>query len=126
VVNARPALARLAIESLAPNAARVSAMLMPGQRADDVVLAIAITQDGLVTHVKAGENSGATLRHDHVVRDMRIERKWSAGATPAVETRVEFAPRADWKLGNMRIVAFVQNLRTGEVLQALAAPRCER
>lgn len=46
----------------------------------------AITEQGHVTAVKAGENSGATLQHDYVVRDYRTVPAWSprAGATQSL------------------------------------------
>ena len=123
-VQARPARARLEIVSEAGPSARVRASLNPGVRGDDLVLHVAITQNGLVTQVKAGENRGETLRHDFVVRDMKTERRWSAADAPTLETRVDFSPRADWKLDRMTLVAFVQDTRTGEVLQALSSRVC--
>jgi len=93
-------------------------------RVGTLALFVAITQNGLVTHVKAGENRGETLRHDFVVRDLKSARDWSAGSAPAIETNATFSPRADWVPEKMNVVAFVQNVRTGEVLQALAAPLC--
>ena len=44
----------------------------------------AVTEQGHVSVVKAGENDGATLRHDHVVRDYRPVAAWNAApGTPA-------------------------------------------
>jgi hypothetical protein len=56
----------------------------------------AIVEDGQVSQVKAGENSGATLRHDHVVRHYEPVAAWPAAqaqrlslaATPAAAQRV--------------------------------------
>jgi hypothetical protein len=115
-VNSKPARANVEIATQAPATARVSASLAPGVRADDLALVVAITEDGLMSKVKAGENRGETLRHDFVVRDMVV--------TPTLATTANFTPRADWKLERMNVVAFVQNTKTGEVLQALSAPLC--
>lgn len=38
----------------------------------------AYLQDGVSSRVRAGENAGETLRHDHVVRWQRQEASWSA------------------------------------------------
>jgi hypothetical protein len=100
---------------------RVVATLAPGLRTSDLALVVAVTQDGIETKVKAGENRGETLRHDFVARDVRVERSWSSAAKPSIDTRVEFMPRPDWKTDQMRVVAFVQDIRTGQVLQSLAA-----
>jgi len=119
-VNAKPAAARIEIAPSSVNA-RVKAALEKGVRPDDLALLVAVTQNGLSTAVKAGENRGATLRHDFVVRELQSQRFGSAGS---IDARFDFTPRPDWKADHMNIVAFVQNVRTGEVLQALAAPAC--
>ena len=125
-INARPSRAMLEIVTRGTPNARVSAVLAPGVRTDDLALFVAITQDGLSTKVKAGENRGETLRHDHVVRDLAMARDWLKGASASLTTTAEFAPRPDWKTDRMNVVAFVQNLKSGEVLQALSAPLCVR
>jgi len=115
-VNSKPARANVEIATRAPAIARVTASLAPGVRSDDLALVVAITENGLMTKVKAGENRGEMLRHDFVVRDMVV--------TPTLATTADFTPRADWKLERMNVVAFVQSMKTGEVLQALSAPLC--
>ena len=125
-INARPSRARLEIVTRGTPWARVSAALSPGVPADDLALFVAITQNGLSTKVKAGENRGETLRHDFVVRDLAMARDWMKGTAQSLTTTAEFAPRPDWKPDQMNVVAFVQNLRSGEVLQALSAPLCLR
>src|SRR5258706_1230795 len=125
-INSRPAPAGLGIVTPATPSAKVSVVLSPGVRTDDLALFVAITQDGLSTKVKAGENRGETLRHDYVVRDLAVARDWMKGAAASLTTTTEFATRPDWKLDQMNVVAFVQNLKSGEVLQALSAPLCVR
>ena len=48
---------------------------------------------------------------------------------PPLETRslralATFKPKPDYDVSRMRAVAFVQNIKTGEVLQAISAPVC--
>ena len=85
-------------------------------------VAVALVQDGLVSNVKAGENSGRRLNHDHVVR------QWRAGlpldAEGEMRSRLTFALPAEQ--GPVSIVAFAENSTTGEVLQALSLPLCAR
>jgi hypothetical protein len=83
-------------------------------------IAVALTQSGLVSDVKAGENAGKRLVHDHVVRG------WRAGAPIGVtgELRQHFNLPLPADRGPLEIVAFAENTATGDVLQALALPVC--
>jgi hypothetical protein len=82
-------------------------------------LVVAVTQDGITTRVTAGENRGETLTHNFVVRDVT---EFRGGASIGGDFR--FAPQANWNPEHMSVVAFVQDPRTGRVLQALSAPVC--
>lgn len=76
--------------------------------------------DGQTTEVRAGENKGVTLRHDHVVA--RLWGPWSLEDARSQTQQVAFeTPSSPWGL-----VAFVQDPR-GETLQSLELPvsRCE-
>lgn len=94
------------------------ARVAPGLASRDLALVVAATQDALASRVTAGENRGEHLRHDFVVREV-VEARPLAPAVQAV-----FAIRPDWKPEALSVVAFVQHLGSGEVLQALAAPAC--
>jgi hypothetical protein len=100
--------------------AEASAMPKAGVAHGNLALVIAATQNGLSSRVRAGENRGEHLSHDHVVRGF-AESKAFAGAGTATAT---FAMRGDWKPEAMAVAAFVQDLKTGEVLQAVALPLC--
>jgi hypothetical protein len=63
----------------------------------------ALVEDGHVSHVRAGENAGATLRHDHVVRQYQPLAAWSAAAPH--EARWQLAAAAE--PGHPRRVVFV-------------------
>ncbi|MFN0040656.1 MAG: DUF1223 domain-containing protein [Burkholderiales bacterium] len=81
-----------------------------------------LTEDGLSTDVRAGENSGKKLNHDFVVRDM-------AGPIPSglgghILWKGSFRLASDWKTKNLALTAFVQDPRNGDVLQALHSPVC--
>ncbi len=94
-------------------------------RADAAVF-LAITESNLSNRVTAGENRGSTLKHDHVVRmlvgPLGGDAKDRADGKLVVKRAMQLG--ADWKRGDLQLVAFVQNLRTGEVYQALSAPVC--
>jgi hypothetical protein len=100
-------------------AVRVDANVAP-QR-PEAALWIAVTQSGLASDVKAGENQGERLAHDHVVRALHGPFAFDAqGAARATINQGPWAERG----GMTAVVAFVQNRRTAEVLQTLTLPVC--
>lgn len=73
----------------------------------------AVTEDGLVSEVKSGENRGATLHHDAVVRDYLAIPE--VGAAP-----LRFEPRpAQGNAGNRRVLLVVINADSGKPVQAV-------
>ncbi len=122
-VNAVPARAEitLALAGSPPGAEIRAATTVPRpEDRIDAALYLAVYENGLANKVTAGENRGATLHHDFVVREwwgpVALDR---AGSTELVRKP---AGRA---LVNGGVAAFVQSRRTGEVLQALALPACK-
>lgn len=79
---------------------------------------LALYENNLATDVKAGENRGKRLAHDFVVRD--IAGPLPVDAQGRVSLAHRFAVDARWKLSDLAVAAFVQNVKTGDVLQALA------
>lgn len=93
----------------------------PGVARGHLALVVAAVQDGLGSRVTAGENRGEQLRHDFVVREF-AEMRAFPGSGPAT-AKATFSLRDEGTTA-LAAAAFVQDLRTGEVLQALAAPPC--
>jgi hypothetical protein len=125
-INARPA--RATIELVAApvdgSTAAIDLHVRIPQSRDraHAAVAVAVTQSGLASEVKAGENAGKRLLHDHVVR------AWQAGAPigAAGELQQHFTLPLPADRGALEIVAFAENTATGDVLQALALPVCTR
>lgn len=122
-INARPARARVQISAqwVSPGELAISASAVSASTSEPLQLYLAVTEDGIVSRVQAGENRGATLRHAHVAR------AWIgplALADGRIATRRIVALDPAWNPARLGVVAFVQSGRTGEVLQAVAAPRC--
>jgi hypothetical protein len=119
-VNATPARAEIAL-ALAGAELRAAATVPRAEDRADAALYVVVYENGLANKVTAGENRGATLHHDFVVREwwgpVALDR---SGATALV--RKPATPG----LANGGVAAFVQSRRTGEVLQALALPACSR
>ncbi len=87
----------------------------------DAALWLAYTDSGLATDVKAGENRGVHLAHDHVVRAGRGPFEVDADGRATAE--VAFAPPAE-RGRAPALVAVVLDRATGEVLQTLTLPAC--
>ncbi|MEO8104004.1 MAG: DUF1223 domain-containing protein [Betaproteobacteria bacterium] len=98
---------------------------LPADRTD-AALYLAVTENNLTSGVTAGENKGVLLRHDHVVRELigpiAVAQKDRAAGHFSAGRIVTLLPA--WKREELSIVAFMQDARTGEVLQALSTPLC--
>ena len=124
-INARPARARLRLEiaALKPDAmeVRAAAQLLEAREKDAAALYLAAYENRLESRVTAGENRGRTLTHDHVVLE------WQGPIAVSQEKLAEqrwlpLLPKAD--PAKSGVVGFVQDRRTGEVIQALMLPAC--
>lgn len=124
-INAQPAKADIALEIHDAGAGRIeirgSASLnaiagKPEDRAD-TQLVLALYENGLTSAVQAGENKGVTLQHDHVARDWNAPVAFGGEGHAGAKLAAALAGRNRSQSG---AVAFVQNRKSGEVLQALA------
>ncbi|MGB8635636.1 MAG: DUF1223 domain-containing protein [Rhodanobacteraceae bacterium] len=72
----------------------------------------ALTEDGLVSHVDAGENRGAVLRHSHTVRAF-------AGPLTLRTAHADLTLPKDLQRSRSAVVAFVQDKTTGNIVQSV-------
>jgi hypothetical protein len=86
---------------------------------------LAITETGLHSAVKAGENSGVDVRHSAVVRTLKKIGSADPGKDPAFSGQPSIKLDKSWKRENLRAVVFVQDKRSHHVLGAAEA-RIER
>lgn len=124
-INAQPARAqiRLDIRAVRPSGLAAAAEASVERAlAGDAVLYLAAFQSRLQSEVKAGENEGRRLVHDYVV----LEWQGPFGPGPdgrlAAERSLALLPGATPRRSG--VAAFVQNRRTGEVLQAVLLSAC--
>ena len=124
-INARPAAARLALEITRRDATslrvRAGAELAEHAKAPDAALYLAAYENRLRSRVAAGENRGRMLAHDYVVLEWQGPFRLLSG-TLQTERLMPLLP--DAAPTNSGVVAFLQDRRTGEVLQALMLPAC--
>jgi hypothetical protein len=104
-------------ERIAVQVANLAAMA--GQEAADVWMAI--TEEGLGTDVKAGENAGKTVQHAAIVRSLhKIGAAPATGSSPFV-TNQQVKFKSNWKKENLHIVVFVQERKSLRILGAASA-----
>ena len=124
-INAQPAKARIALEIHGFGHGRidvaVDAELLELSQQEHAALYLAAYENKLASDVSAGENRGRRLEHDYVVLEWQGPFTFN-GARFAAQREVALLPRA--LAANSGVVAFVQNRRTAEVLQALMLPAC--
>ena len=118
-INEQPARASLELEIIdeRPDSLTVRAAAAVLGPAADAAFYVATHEKGLESRITAGENRGRVLRHDYVVLEWR-------GPYPLGARQLELALLPKAKTADSGVVAFLQNRRTGEVLQALSLAAC--
>jgi len=85
-----------------------------GGSATDQLL-IALVQKSAISKVAAGENSGRTLAHAQIVRELQTVNLNQTKGTSYIKVPQGYNPQ------NWEVVGFIQNSTTGEVLSATRA-----
>ena len=96
--------------------ANISEQVVLRERAD---VLMAITEDGLFTNVRKGENGGRTLRHTAVVRSLSIIGAVSAEKR-ALTMTAPLLLSTDWKRENLRVVVMIQEPQSRRIVGAAA------
>jgi hypothetical protein len=123
-INRLPARAdiRLAMRQPGPDAIELASSAQ-AKIAGNHALYVALYENDLTTAVRAGENGGATLHHDHVVREWLGPYPMSGKAAMSWQQQIRL--KKEWKTKDLGVAAFVQNRATGEVLQAVSLKLCD-
>lgn len=87
---------------------------------DTAEVILAITESGLHTSVKAGENSGEELHHSPVVRELKVIGVMGKNGEQGFTAQPTVKLDSKWNLANLRIVVFVQEKTNRHVLGAAA------
>lgn len=82
---------------------------------------IAVTESGLHSNVKAGENAGEDLHHASVVRSLRKAGEADSRGEIAYSSKQELQLDPTWKRENLRLVVFVQDSKSRHILGAASA-----
>jgi len=127
-IQARPARARITLAITGRSASAVeievhARLLDAKARAAPAAhsLVLASTASGFSTEVGAGENAGRRLEHDHVAFGWWGPTPFGRDGELTLRQRLKLPSALPGRSG---VVAFVQSMRTAEVLQALMLPVC--
>ena len=93
--------------------ADVAVRVRAGQRTDGAQAWLAVSENGLTSEVRAGENAGNTLRHDFVVREW-----YGPFAVPGTGVLNTAVALRRTRIAGARVTVFVE--RGADILQALA------
>jgi hypothetical protein len=86
--------------------------------ASDAEVWLAAFESGLSSRVTAGENGGKTLQHDFVVRE--LAGPFALASNGEAHVQREIRPGSDWNPERTGLAVFVQDRRSGEILQAVS------
>lgn len=116
----RPTDVRLSMQLSEPSAnqrnLQASVLVLESTRA---VIYIAIYENGLKSHINAGENRGRELKHDYVVRELLGPYRFQDA-----DRWQRTIPLTVWQKRDGGVAMFLQDPTNGKVLQALALDFC--
>jgi hypothetical protein len=96
---------------------------LPGAKQHDTAeVWLAITETGLHSAVKRGENAGEDLHHAAIVRSIQKIGEAKAGEETSFAGEVNAAVQAEWKRENLKAVVFVQEKKGRRILGAGELP----
>ncbi|HEY0232330.1 MAG TPA: DUF1223 domain-containing protein [Dokdonella sp.] len=105
----------LHVDSAQPLRVRLDAKPLDGTDANAYVAYFALAENQLSSAVRGGENKGAELHHDHVVRAL-------AGPLKLASAQATIDVPADLRREHAAVVAFVQRVGDGEIAAAVQLP----
>jgi hypothetical protein len=87
---------------------------------DTAEVILAITESGLHSSVKAGENVGKELQHSPVLRELKVIGFVGKNGQEGFAAQPVVKLDSKWNVGNLRAVVFVQERKSRHILAAAA------
>jgi hypothetical protein len=87
---------------------------------DTAEVIVAITESGLRSSVKGGENNGKDLQHSPVLREFRVIGAIGKSSEEGFTAQPSVKLDAKWNVANLRAVVFIQEKRSRRILGAAA------
>jgi hypothetical protein len=91
-------------------------------RKSEADVLVAVTEQGLSSDVKGGENAGTRLQHAPIVRVLQSLGKISAGASEPSSYQLNLTLDKNWEVSKLRIIAFAQKAKAGAVIAVGSTP----
>ena len=114
----QPAQVQVSAQRLNAQRVAVQVQARPGAPAR-LALWWAVLEDGHVSVVRAGENQGVTLHHDHVVRQYGQLPAWPAQPASPAQWQIDLAAQKSESGPKARLLLVVTDAATDRPLQAL-------
>jgi hypothetical protein len=96
----------------------VGKLIEDGQE-DAAEVWLAITEAGLHSDVKGGENAGKTLQHASVLRSLHKLGEAMGNTDVAFAATPQVKPKSSWNQDNLRVAVFVQEKKTLRIIGQL-------
>jgi hypothetical protein len=93
---------------------------------DTAEVILAITEGGLHTSVKGGENVGKELQHSPVLRELKVIGAMGKNAQEGFAAQPVVKLDSKWNVENLRAVIFVQEKKSRRILAAGVVPLTQR
>lgn len=93
---------------------------------DTAEVILAITESGLHSSVKAGENVGKELQHSPVLRELKVIGVMGKNGEEGFTGQPVVKLDSKWNLENLRAVVFVQEKKSRRILAAAMVPLTQR
>ena len=87
---------------------------------DTAEVIVAITESGLRSSVKGGENNGKELQHSPVLREFRVIGAFGKNGEEGFTAQPSVKLDAKWNVANLRAVVFIQEKKSRRILGAAA------
>lgn len=97
---------------------KIEVKMLPRADSSEAQVWLAVTETGLHSNVKQGENKGEDLHHAAVVRSMRNVGALKGMEAIAYSAEQEVTLDASWKPQEIRLVVFVQDPKSRHILGA--------
>jgi len=85
---------------------------------DTAEVVLAITESGLRSSVKGGENVGKELQHSPVLRELRVIGVIGKNGQEGFSAQSAVKLDSKWNVGNLRVIVFVQERKSRRILAA--------
>lgn len=99
--------------------AAIRAPALPANAGESAEVYLAVTEDGLASDVRAGENAGRHMEHRATVRKFVSAGKMEPGKPFNGKVDSRIAP--GWKRENLRVVVLLEGAKSGKIFGAATA-----